>query len=305
VKSVVIYFSQTGNTEKIGNAIAAGIEQVTGQCDTFEIREIGPLELKEYDLIGLGSPVMGAAPANVIEFAGKMRFVGGKHCFTFCTHGTSYKGFHPVLYPVLAGRGLVVTGSADWYGDCHLLHMPQPYPTAGHPDAIDLQEAEAFGREMALRSMRISAGETDLIPPEPAQIPIPPDVDLDAISSFAKLLKFDREKCLHPNCTLCMDNCPTHGIDLSVNPPELGQPCLDCEFCARLCPTGALDMDEWVQIIENMTAKYTPMGLQFLEKAEAEGHFRRLLPLDKFNADAPGYKQHTTHPQWIIGKGAQ
>ena len=82
MKSVVIYFSQTGNTEKIGNAIAAGIAEATGECDVFEIREIGPLELGEYDLIGLGSPVMGAAPANVVEFAGKMRFVGGKHCFT-------------------------------------------------------------------------------------------------------------------------------------------------------------------------------------------------------------------------------
>ena len=117
---------------------------------------------------------MGAAPANVLEFAGKMRFVGGKHCFTFCTHGTSYRAFHPSLYPVLTGRGLVVIGSADWYGDCHLLHMPQPYPTAGHPDDIDLQEAEVFGRDMAVRSMRISAGETDLVPPAPAQIPKPP-----------------------------------------------------------------------------------------------------------------------------------
>jgi ferredoxin len=102
-----------------------------------------------------------------------------------------------------------------------------------------------------------------------------------------------------------MDNCPTYGIDLSVDPPELGQPCLDCEFCARLCPTGALDMDEWVQIIEKMTARFTPMGLEFLEKAEAEGHFRRLLPLEEFDADRPGYTLHTTHPQWIIGKGAQ
>jgi ferredoxin len=305
VKSVVIYFSQSGNTEKIGTAIAAGIEQATGQCDSFEIRQIDPLGLSEYDLIGLGSPVMGAAPANVLEFAGKMRFVGGRQCFTFCTHGTSFRAFHPVLYPVLKSRGLVVIGSGDWYGDCHLLHMPQPYPTAGHPDAIDLQEAEVFGRDMALRSMRISAGETELVPPEPAQVPKPPDVDLDAIASFAKLLKFHPELCLYPSCTLCMDNCPTHGNDLSVDPPELGQPCMDCEFCARICPTGALDMDEWLQIIEKMTAKFTPHGLRSLEKAEAEGHFRRLLPLDEFDADAPGYKQHTTHPQWIIGKGAQ
>ena len=34
MKSVVIYFSQTGNTEKIGNAIAAGIAEATGQCES-------------------------------------------------------------------------------------------------------------------------------------------------------------------------------------------------------------------------------------------------------------------------------
>jgi ferredoxin len=305
VKSTVIYFSQTGNTEKIGRAIAAGIEQATGQCDVFEIRQVDPLGLSEYDLIGLGSPVMGAAPENVLAFAGKMRFVGGKHCFTFCTHGTSFRLFHPSLYPVLKSRGLVVIGSADWYADCHLLHMPQPYPTAGHPDSVDAEDAEKFGREMALRSMRISSGETDLIPPEPAAFVMPPAGDLETIASFAGLLKFDREKCLYPECTLCMDNCPTYGIDLSVDPPELAQPCLECELCARLCPTGALDMDEWVQILEKMTARFIPMGLESLEKAEVAGTFRRLLPLDQFDADSPGYKQHTAHPQWIIGKGAQ
>ena len=181
---------------------------------------------------------MGAAPANVLEFAGKMRFVGGKHCFTFCTHGTSFRAFHPVLYPVLADRGLVILGTADWYGDCHLLHMPQPYPTAGHPDAIDIQEAEAFGREIAVRSMRVSAGETDLIPPAPAQIPKPPDVDLDAIASFAKLLKFDREKCLYPKCTLCMDNCPTYGIDLRWIRRSWHSPASTASFARDSVPQG-------------------------------------------------------------------
>ena len=135
VKSIVIYFSQTGNTEKVGKAIAAGIEQVTGQCDVSEIRKVSPLGLKDYDLIGIGSPVFGQCPDNVLEFARRMKFVGGKHAFAFCTHGTSPKRFYPFLYPVLRDRGLILLGNADWYGDCFLLHMPQPYPTTGHPDA--------------------------------------------------------------------------------------------------------------------------------------------------------------------------
>ena len=45
--------------------------------------------------------------------------------------------------------------------------VPKPYFTDGHPDAIDLKEAEDFGREMVERSRRIYRGETQLIPTLP------------------------------------------------------------------------------------------------------------------------------------------
>jgi flavodoxin/NAD-dependent dihydropyrimidine dehydrogenase PreA subunit len=403
VKSIVVYFSQTGNTEKVGKAIAAGIEQVTGQCDATEIRKVSPRGLKDYDLIGIGSPVFGQCPDNVLEFGRQLKFVGGKHAFAFCTHGTSPKRFYPFLYPVLKARGLVLLGNADWYGDCFLLHMPQPYPTVGHPDDIDLAEAEEFGREMALRSMRVTAGETDLIPP-PAEAPPPmyalagggpapsvppsgagpayggpppagagpipggppagmppaggppaggppagmppaggppaggpppgmppaggppagmppaggPPAGMppaggppaggplpNGLDSFANMLAFDREICLHPKCTLCMDNCPVYGIDLSVDPPLIAQPCVDCEFCARICPTGALDMLSWLQAMEEMTVGFMPKMMESLNKAEAEGKFRRLIPMSEVDLSHTGYRQYTNHPQWVLGKGAQ
>jgi ferredoxin len=218
--------------------------------------------------------------------------------------------FLPTLYPALADRGLTVIGSGDWYGDCYLLHMPQPYPTAGHPDAIDLEDAEAFGGEMAVRSMRVRAGETDLIPAAPAPPgpppPLPPGPNGGAapgIPSFRRLLKFDKEKCVYPSCTLCMDYCPMHGMDLSVDPPVFAKPCLDCEFCARLCPTGALDMTLFVKAMEDMTIGFRPMMVDCLAEAEKGGRFRPLIPLDEVDTTQTGYKQYTVHPQWILGKG--
>jgi len=341
LKSIIIYFSQTGNTQKIAQAIRAGIAQTTGNCDLVEIREAHPLGLRDYDLIGIGSPVFGQCPNNVLEFGRQMKFVGGKHAFTFCTHGTSPKRFYPFLYPVLKGRGLILLGNADWYGDCFLLHMPQPYPTKGHPDAVDLAEAEEFGREIALRSMRVSAGETDLIPP-PAEAPPPMYAPAGGsvpgapppgagpmpsgppaggppaggpppgagpgpgeIEGFANMLAFDRKKCLYPKCTLCMDNCPTYGIDLSVDPPLIAQPCVDCEFCARLCPTGAIDMLSWLQAIEDMTVGFMGKMMDSLDKAEGEGKFRRLIPMSEIDLSHTGFRQYTKHPQWVLGKGAQ
>jgi ferredoxin len=54
-----------------------------------------------------------------------------------------------------------------------VLHQPKPYYTDGHPDRVDLADAEIFGREMAERALRIHAGETRLIP----DIPEGPDAD--------------------------------------------------------------------------------------------------------------------------------
>jgi NAD-dependent dihydropyrimidine dehydrogenase PreA subunit len=308
MKSIVIYFSQTGNTEKVARAIQTGIAQMTGQCDLQEIRDTNPLRLKDYDLIGFGAPVFGGCPKNVLQFVRHLRFVGGKHAFGFCTHGTVPEIFLPSLYPALTDRGLTVIGSAGWYGDCYLLHMPQPYPTAGHPDATDLEEAEVFGGEMAARSMRIRAGEADLIPAAPAPPAPPPSAPPGAsgdaplvVGQFGRLLKFDKEKCLYPSCTLCMDNCPMQGMDLSLDPPILAKPCLDCEFCARLCPTGALDMTPWLEAMEDTTI--TQKLLDTLAEAEKGGRFRRLIPLSEIDMTHTGYKQYLVHPQWILGKG--
>jgi ferredoxin len=308
MKSIIIYFSQTGNTEKIALAIQEGVKQATGQCDIVKIKDANPKKLYEYDLIGFGSPVFNVY--NVWAFISSMRYVGGKHAFGFCTHGGSPETFFPNMVPKLKQKGLVVIGMRDWYSNCYCLHHVEPYPTMGHPDEIDLKEAEDFGREMVQRSWRISAGETGLIPPDPPPPPFMPENVGGIIEAFSSMLKLHKEKCLYPNCRLCMDNCPMDGIDLSVDPPIIAKPCMFCEFCCRLCPTGALDMDEWVKAAavtcENM---YPEMLLPALDKAEAAGIFRRLLPKEKIGIEAKvytyGYMLHNKHPQWIIGRGAQ
>jgi flavodoxin/ferredoxin len=324
MKCVVIYFSQTGNTEKVAYAIQAGVKQAAGHCDIAKIKDVNPKGLHDYDLIGIGSAVFGGTLGSVATLLNDLRFVGGKHAFFFCTHGSAARGgnFFPTAYERAKKSGLVIIGRGDWYGDCYLLHMPEPYPTAGHPDDIDLREAEEFGREMVMRSWKMAAGATNLVPPEPKPMEMPPGMarmdmrdrtsgELFDPRSYSKLLKFHNEKCLAPKCRLCMDNCPVDGIDLSVDPPILAKPCLSCEFCARLCPTGALDIDEWVEGMATMSYKGITRGpIQLLEQAEADGLFRRLAPgknPDEYYADLDnyGYQKHKQHPQWVIGKGPQ
>lgn len=322
MKCIIIYFSLTGNTELIAKMIQAGVKRTAGHCDIVKIKETNWRHLYEYDLIGLGTPVHGyTEPANVRAFINDMRFVGGKHIFTFATSGTHPEFFFPSIVPKLKRRGLTVIGMYHCFASCYNSIMPSPYPTEGHPDEIDLKEAEDFGREMVERSRRISDGKTELIPPVP-QAPQPlseflkglaamerehgfPEIGSNKLS-FRYLLKFYEEKCTYPKCRLCMDNCPMDGIDLSVKPPVIAKPCMNCTFCAKICPTGALDESIWVETFIERTLKLFPLFyLPGLDKPEADGHFRRLIPIEDIGYDTPIYKKHNKHPQWVIGKGLQ
>jgi Fe-S-cluster-containing hydrogenase component 2 len=102
-----------------------------------------------------------------------------------------------------------------------------------------------------------------------------------------------------------MDNCPMDGIDLSLDPPVIARPCEFCEFCARICPTGALDISDWLEAFSATlgggASIMRELVMPKLAKAEAEGHFRRLLPIEEITY-THSYKLHNKHPYWIIRK---
>jgi ferredoxin len=207
------------------------------------------------------------------------------------------------IIPKLKERGLIVIGYDDWYGAGHAQHHEYPYVTDGHPDEIDLQEAEVFGREMVVRSGRISRGETNLIPEVPALKPTP-----DWIKHrrpFNKYVKYEREKCVYPACRLCIDNCPSNGYDFTVDPPIIATPCHSCgAFCEAICPTGAINADAWfAEIKGGKGGHHYQDGLPATREDEAQGRFRRLVPEDKIGWDTFVYQVYNKHPRWIVGKG--
>ncbi len=64
MKSIVIYWSMTGNTEMMANAIAEG-----AKADLFQVSDVNPDDLNNYDVIFLGCPAMGADELEDGEFA--------------------------------------------------------------------------------------------------------------------------------------------------------------------------------------------------------------------------------------------
>jgi ferredoxin len=314
VKTLIVYYSQTGNTGKIARAIQAGVAAQAGSCDIARVKDVEPDLLGAYDLIGLGTPLWnGGETPNVTRWLNRVPDQGGRHAFSFNTHGVMPELYFPHMVRRLNALGFTVIGTRDWYGDCLIQTFPRPYFTTGHPDDIDLAEAEAFGREMVQQHQRISAGETDRIPPVPEPVLAP---QLLALLQFFRSghnahgrFVYDREKCNYPKCTLCIDQCLNAYIDFSVEPRRYGSEgdacdnIYGCTHCENVCPTGAIS-GQWEMHFERMRHVFAGLGLggenlleKVVDQAEAEGRFRRLVPKEQIKLDRLFFQVEDRHPR--------
>jgi len=163
MKILITYFSQTGNTEKIANAMKDGLEG--HDVEMKKIGETSVESLKDYDIIFLGSGIYaGKIKKKITDLVKKAEEVAPKFVF-FCTHAspTAYqKGFRLVRKKI-EGLGAEVIGEWDCRGEN--IGIPKAQTQAmldrlppeerkkaeedqealkGHPDVEDLAQAKAF-----------------------------------------------------------------------------------------------------------------------------------------------------------------
>lgn len=316
MRALIVYYSQTGNTRKVAEAIHRGVRRSVPDCELKTVKAADPAALGGYDLIGLGSPIwMGGETPNLRKFLDRVPQQEGTHLFSFNTHGVMPEHYFPSLVRRLTAKGFTVIGTGDWYGSVHFQLAPKPYYTDGHPDEIDLQEAEAFGRGMVERSVRVAGGETELVPPPPKHVCTP---QLHVLLEFYQAggnphgrVTYDREKCLYPKCRLCQDHCLMGYIDLAAEPPRhgsLGNGCdmwMGCTFCELICPTGAIS-GAWNEIASKghdpgVVLGFNPLA-QAADEAIASGRLRLLVPREQIRPERPYFKAHAKRPRLKIRK---
>ena len=262
MKSIVIYYSQSGNTKKIGQGIQKGIAKQTGQCDLVRVKEIKPEELEKYDLIGIGAPTWASCPSPIVIYFCKSLppTLKGKHFFWYSTHGTTpgrciIRGVQP-----LQEAGMTVIGWKDWYCSASLPGHPKPWFTDGHPDEIDLAEAESFGAAMVAHSRKISEGQTDIIPTLHSKETSDeiwgksyPFIWLDAgrqgqMPAMDSNMKTEKKPNPLPfpttrNYIMQLEGLPIsegpvfQGNELRINPDK----CIRCGLCVKGCPCYNID----------------------------------------------------------------
>ena len=136
----VIYWSMTGNTQAMAEAIAQGAREAGAQVDVFSVDQVGVDQVLEYDQLALGCPAMGAEVLEESEF----------------------EPFFSQLEGRLSGKSVALFGSYGWGDGQWMRDWEERMKAAGAvlvgregvianeaPDEDALEQCRALGRELA------------------------------------------------------------------------------------------------------------------------------------------------------------
>lgn len=139
-KIMVVYWSQTGNTQAMANEVAEGVKEAGKEGAAVEVSSITPDVLKDAPVFALGCPAMGAEVLEEDEMGPFMAevesFAGGKQIGLFGSYGWGDGQWMRDWEERVAGAGAVVVGG-------------QGVIAQETPDEDALSQCRELGRKLA------------------------------------------------------------------------------------------------------------------------------------------------------------
>lgn len=243
-KVLIAYFSQGKTTKNISQAVSEILSAQGFNVDLYNIAENGPPDLKDYDMLGIGSPVyVFRPPFNVTEYVKALPDLDGMPFFCFLLYGTLPGVAGNVIRETLSEKGGREIGFAKFRGADYFLGYLQRGVlfSPDHPKAADLETAGNWAKEIA--------GHYSGAPyQKPGRDEMPGIVySIEELITrqffitycYTWLFKADKEKC--DACKICTAVCPKGNVRLNSDGlPQWGRECIFCLYCQMKCPRDAV-----------------------------------------------------------------
>lgn len=240
MKSVAIfYFSGTGNTELIAEMIKEQFIQNSFKVDMLRIEDVLKQNLKidlhSYDLIGIGSQVLGFTSPNIVMKFAKTLPKGNEKVFIFRTAG----GVAPQNYN--ASKSIKrVLGKKGYDVFYERLFSVNSNWVRRFDDAIVTKLFESDKRKVAIMCEEIIKGQTRFL-----KAGFKDGLIMGMIAKIApvffKIASKDlvvSNSCTH--CGLCIKNCPSQNIIEKNGKIKFKMSCNTCMRCVYSCPQKAI-----------------------------------------------------------------
>ena len=238
MKSVIYYFTGTGNTLAVARALAKEL----GDTTLIPLRRaVNPRGIPvDADVLGIVFPVYFLdMPAIVRDFVRSLQFTGSPYVFGIATCGGNPGAALFNLARLLDGKqvslsaGFVFAMPGNYLGPIDLME-PQ--------DVVDTKIAAANKRIVAVagtirdRQVSLPEGSDDL------KSRIGGAIARTLMTSVYRVPRrfHATEKCTR--CGTCGRICPTRNITMAKKGVRWGSSCTQCYACIHWCPQEAIEM---------------------------------------------------------------
>ncbi|NLV72892.1 MAG: nitric oxide synthase [Actinobacteria bacterium] len=175
-RAVVLYWSHTGNTEKVASSIHEGLESGGFDVSTIPVKDAGEMDFFDYDLVCVGFPSYSWHPPKPMDDFLQARFkhyrstgrvlpsapaVPGKNALVFCTYSGPHTGIREAIpagkYAGQFFEHLGFTVVDEWYvlaefrGNEEFSTKGRMGNIKGLPSEDDLRRIKDQARLLALR----------------------------------------------------------------------------------------------------------------------------------------------------------
>jgi len=241
----IAYFSQTGNTRKVAEAMAEEFKKAGHNTTCLSIKEAKPDYFTNSDIIGIGSPTFEShAPTPIKDFIKSLPTLSNKRSFVFATCGGASGNTLPDLSRILRSKGAEVIDNFLAIGE---VRHPAPCilgKSKNRPNAEDLNNAKRFASTISLRIGSTSGVKNAGRKPKSGFYNL-----VGAITSSEKLIrllepkpKLNRTTCR--KCRQCAQNCPMNNIEMAPHPVHGGK-CIRCYRCLNICKNKSYSVNWW------------------------------------------------------------
>ncbi len=246
--AAVIWYSQTGNTERTGRLIAETLKKDIPLVDAFEYREVDKSTLGNYDLIVTGSPVYYYdVPENFKTWLRSIPEIKGKPVASYVTFGGEGGNQHNTactLLELLADKGGIPVG-VNAFGNMSTFAITWSYGNVAR--VLKYKDNPNKNTYSAIRDYASSIARG---------VKEGRSIEIDKHIDFRELIKstpsiwstklfigkhtIDKEKCIQ--CGICEKKCPAGAINASRAYVDKDR-CIACLGCVNNCPEQAFDME--------------------------------------------------------------
>ncbi|MBI9077295.1 MAG: EFR1 family ferrodoxin [Desulfatibacillum sp.] len=264
MRIAIAYFSATGNTRKMAEAIELVFTERGARVEKFDITAQAarqePLDLSPYDGVIFGAPIHSLRAPRVVRDWMKTLDGQGKKAAMYFTYG----GFH--VHPthhstreILAGAGFTVVSSAEFLG-AHTFNKGGWKAVPTRPNASDFTVA----RDFAVATYDRFSGQDERVLGDLEKTDLTEEF-LDAIEGF----RFKALTMLPTRngeaCSLCMEcetQCPTGAMNAEKGESDI-KLCIACLRCLDVCPEDCLKINDMSGVFEKRMEgdKTTPQDL--------------------------------------------